>query len=115
MYEIIFKTSKVLFYRKKIIKGVDNKRIYEKGELIRKHVTRKNKEKIYSEDKNVMKSFNPNIRSETDFDLIKGIIVTKYYDGDKAFATVTETLVGEDRAIVKREKEGDRFVIWDVF
>jgi hypothetical protein len=46
--------------------------------------------------------------------LIKGEIVTKYYDGDKAFATVTETLIGKDRAIVKRERVGDEFVIWDL-
>ena len=39
--------------------------------------------------------------------------MTKYYDGEKSFATVTETLIGKDRAIVKREREGDEFVIWD--
>ncbi len=73
---------------------------YDKNEkMVKKFVLRKNK-------------FNA-IRSETNFDLIKGEIVTKYYEGDKAFATVTETLIGKDRAIVKREREGDEFVIWD--
>ena len=73
---------------------------YDKDEkLIKKFVLRKNK-------------YNA-MRSETNFDLIKGEIVTKYYDGEKDFATVTETLIGEDRAIVKRERVGDEFVIWD--
>lgn len=54
------------------------------------------------------------IRSETNFDFIKGEIITKYYEGDKLFATVTETLIGKDRAIVKRERVGDEFVIWDL-
>jgi hypothetical protein len=71
----------------------------ETEKLIKKFVLRKNK-------------FNT-IRSETNFDFIKGEIVTKYYDGEKAFATVTETLIGKDRAIVKRERVGDEFVIWD--
>ena len=65
----------------------------ETEKLIKKFVLRKNK-------------FNE-VRSETNFDFIKGEIVTKYYDGEKAFATVTETLIGKDRAIVKRERVGD--------
>jgi hypothetical protein len=73
----------------------------ENEKLIKKFVLRKNK-------------FNA-VRSETNFDFIKGEIVTKYYDGEKAFATVTETLIGKDRAIVKRERVGDEFVIWDCF
>ena len=72
----------------------------ENEKMIKKFVLRKNK-------------FNA-IRSETNFDFIKGEIVTKYYDGEKAFATVTETLIGKDRAIVKRERVGDEFVIWDL-
>lgn len=72
----------------------------ENEKLIKKFVLRKNK-------------FNA-VRSETNFDFIKGEIVTKYYDGEKAFATVTETLIGKDRAIVKRERVGDEFVIWDL-
>ena len=75
---------------------------YDKDEkLIKKFVLRKNKHNA--------------IRSETNFDFIKGEIVTKYYDGDKAFATVTEKLIRKDRAIVKRERDGDEFVIWDYF
>lgn len=67
----------------------------EEGKLIKKYVLRKNK-------------FNA-MRSETDFDIKKGEIVTKYYDGDKVFATVTETMVGKDKAIVKRERVGDEW------
>ena len=66
----------------------------ENEKLIKKFVLRKNK-------------FNA-VRSETNFDFIKGEIVTKYYDGDKAFATVTETLIGKDRAISYRDWETDR-------
>ncbi|BDU51504.1 hypothetical protein [Haliovirga abyssi] len=65
----------------------------DKGKLIKKFVLRKNK-------------FNA-IRSETNFDIKKGEIITRYYDGDKMFATVTETMVGKDKAIVKRERVGD--------
>ena len=86
----------------------------ENGKMVRKHVTRKNKERMYSEDKEAVANYNPNMRSETEFDLIKGEIVTKYYDGEKVFATVTETLVGGNKAIVKRERDGDEFVIWDL-
>lgn len=70
---------------------------YDKNEnLISKKIIRKNK--------------NNSIRSETDFDLLKGEIITKYYEGDKDFATVTETLVEKDKSIVKRERVGDDFV-----
>ena len=73
---------------------------YDKDEkLIKKFVLRKNKHNA--------------MRSETNFDFIKGEIVTKYYDGEKAFATVTEILIGKDRAIVKREREGDEVKIFD--
>ena len=73
---------------------------YDKsGKLIYKTVERKNKDDGY--------------RSYTTMDLIKGEILTKYYDGDKAFATVTETLIGKDRAIVKRERVGDEVKIFD--
>ncbi len=73
---------------------------YDKNEnLISKKIIRKNK--------------NNSIRSETDFDLLKGEIITKYYEGDNDFATVTETLVEKDKSIVKRERVGDDFVIWD--
>lgn len=79
---------------------VDIEKNYDKNEnLISKKVVRKNK--------------NNSIWSETDFDLLKGEIITKYYERDKAFATVTETLVGKDKSIVKRERVGDDFVIWD--
>ena len=50
-----------------------------KRKVVRKKVVRKNK--------------NNSIWSETDFDLPKGEIITKYYERDKAFATVTKTLV----------------------
>lgn len=79
---------------------VDIEKNYDKNEnLISKKVVRKNK--------------NNSIWSETDFDLPKGEIITKYYERDKAFATVTETLMGKDKSIVKRERVGDDFVIWD--
>lgn len=79
---------------------VDIEKNYDENEnLISKKVVRKNK--------------NNSIWSETDFDLLKGEIITKYYERDKAFATVTETLVGKDKSIVKRERVGDDFVIWD--
>ena len=61
---------------------------YDKsGKLIYKTVERKNKDDGY--------------RSYTTMDLIKGEIITKYYDGEKAFATVTETLIGKDRAVLE--------------
>ena len=83
-YEVTYKENNRIY--------VEITKEYDKNEkLIKKFVLRKNRLNA--------------IRSETNFDFIKGKIVTKYYDGDKAFATVTETLIGKDRAIVKRERE----------
>ena len=93
-YEVTYKENNRIY--------VEITKEYDKNEkLIKKFVLRKNRLNA--------------IRSETNFDFIKGEIVTKYYDGEKAFATVTETLIGKDRAIVKRERVGDEFVIWDYF
>ena len=91
-YEVTYEDTNKIYVE--ITKEYD-----ENEKLIKKFVLRKNKHNV--------------MRSETNFDFIKGEIVTKYYDGEKAFATVTETLIGKDRAIVKRERVGDEFVIWD--
>jgi hypothetical protein len=93
-YEVTYEDTNKIYVE--ITKEYD-----ENEKLIKKFVLRKNKHNA--------------MRSETNFDFIKGEIVTKYYDGEKDFATVTETLIGKDRAIVKRERVGDEFVIWDEY
>ena len=110
--EIEYKNGK----KKTEKKIIDYEVTYEDTNKIYVEIT-----KEYDENEKFIKKFvlrnnkHNAMRSETNFDFIKGEIVTKYYDGEKVFATVTETLIGKDRAIVKRERVGDEFVIWDYF